>query len=368
MSSKRILIIAQTPPPFHGQSIMQKYLADADWNWAEKDLARMNFSDEINEVGKFKIKKVFELFRLIRLIKKKAKSKFELIYYPPAGPKRIPIYRDIILLFILKRISSKVVLHFHAGGIDQIFKKVSKIESYFIRRAFNGVSAAIVCTEWLKKEVEWCRAKKIFVVGYGVKDVFEDFPAKVKLAKPVCFLFAGNLKKEKGVFTLLKAALILKNLNRRFEIRFIGSFHSDQERQFFFAYIDNNELGNHVKYLGTKSGDKKWEEFQNADALCLPTFETEAMPVSIIEAMMYQMPVVTTNWRSIPDLIKHGENGLLFEPENEIQLSKCMDFLISSQEAITRMGLQARKDYLENFTVAQYLKKMEAVFADLLVN
>src|SRR5688500_14108112 len=160
MNDKRVLIIAQTPPPFHGQSIMQKYLADVKWNWCEKGYERMNFSEEIDEIGSFKIKKISELFGLINRIRKRARPKFELIYYPPGGPNRVPIYRDVIMLFFLRMFSRKIVLHFHAGGIDQIFDKVCKIEAYFIKKAFHKADAVIVLTDWLKKEVEWCIPKK----------------------------------------------------------------------------------------------------------------------------------------------------------------------------------------------------------------
>ena len=81
---------------------------------------------------------------------------------------------------------------------------------------------------------------------------------------------------------------------------------------------------------------------------------------------MFQLPVITTNWRSIPDMIRHDENGLLFEPQNEKQLADCMKRLIHAQEDRTRMGIQARKDFLQNYTVEQHLSKMEQVFKEVL--
>jgi glycosyltransferase involved in cell wall biosynthesis len=365
MTNKRILIIGQTPPPFHGQAIMQNYLAQANWNWCKKEFVRMNFSEEIKEVGTFKIKKILQLFKLINRVRKSTKTKFELIYYPPAGPHRIPIYRDLIFLFYFKIFSQKIILHFHAGGINHIFNKVTKIESYFIKKAFHKVDAAIVLTDWLRKEVEWLMPKKLFVVGNGIEDVFQSFSPKIKHGNPLSFLFIGNLKKEKGIYTLLQSALILKDLGEKFEIKFIGSFHSNEEKQSFSNYINENGLNNYIRYLGAKSGNEKWREFENVDVLCLPTYETEAMPISILEAMMFQIPVITTNWRSIPDLIRHEENGLLFEPKNADQLAACMQRLIHNEGDRKQMGIQARKDYLENFTVEQHLLKMEKVFQDV---
>lgn len=367
MGNKKIIVIAQTPPPFHGQAIMQKYLVDANWDWCKKEFVRMNFSDSIDEVGTFKGKKIRQLLHLINGVRRTNKPKAELIYYPPSGPNRIGIYRDVIILFFLKALSRKIILHFHAGGIDQIFNKVTPLESFLIKKAFNRPEAVIVLTKWLGQEVQWCMPKKNFVVENGIEDVFPQYPTKAGLQnKTVSFLFVGNLKKEKGFFTLLQAAAKLKELDEKFEIRFVGAFHNAEEKERFFAFIESNSLHDIVKYLGVKSGNEKWKEFEAADILCLPTYETEAMPISILEAMMFQMPVITTKWRSIPDVIQHERNGLLFDPEDAGALAKCMQRLMHSEHERVRMGEQARKDYIANFTVEHHLAKMENVFLEVL--
>lgn len=367
MESRRIIIIAQTPPPFHGQAIMQKYLVDVDWNWCTKEFVRMNFSDTISEVGTFRGKKIRQLFHLINRFRKTSKRRAELVYYPPSGPNRIGIYRDVIMLFFLKTFSHKILLHFHAGGIDQIFNKVSGFESFFIKKAFSNADAVIVLTKWLEQEVQWCKPKKTFVVENGIEDVSQQFST---LNRPqnntTTFLFVGNLKKEKGIFTLLQAAAALKELGEQFKIKFVGAFHTSEEKEKFSAFIAANCLHGIVSYLGVKSGNEKWMEFKAADVFCLPTYETEGMPISILEAMMFSIPVITTKWRSIPDIIQHDENGLLFEPGNAMSLALCMQRLIQSEHERLRMGMQARNDYVKKFTVEQHLGKMEKVFQEVL--
>jgi glycosyltransferase involved in cell wall biosynthesis len=223
-----------------------------------------------------------------------------------------------------------------------------------------------VLTEWLKKEVEWCNPRKFFVVGNGIDDVFPNFSKKEKHRNATSFLFVGNLKKEKGIFTLLEAARLLKNQNEKFQVNFIGSFHNTREEEAFLNFIDEKGLRDCVCYLGVKNGNEKWKEFQNADVFCLPTYETEAMPISILEGMMFQLPIITTNWRSIPDMIRDGENGLLFEPKNAEQLAICMQRMIHNENERNQMGEQARRDYLQDFSVQQHLCKMEKVFREAL--
>ena len=97
----KILILAQTPPPYHGQAVMQKYLVDAKWDWCEKKHIRLTYSSKINEVGKFKLSKIFELVRIVLEVwSERLKGKIDLIYYSPSGPNRIPFYRDVVTLFL----------------------------------------------------------------------------------------------------------------------------------------------------------------------------------------------------------------------------------------------------------------------------
>ena len=133
----KILILAQIPPPFHGQAIMQKYLVDAKWEWCEKIHIPLNYSNSISEIGIFRIKKIFRLFSIISKVwNERLRGKIDLIYYPPAGPHRIPIYRDIITLFFIRKCSKKIIFHFHAGGLNEFFQKLS--EEAFAQFLFFG--------------------------------------------------------------------------------------------------------------------------------------------------------------------------------------------------------------------------------------
>ncbi len=60
-----ILLVGQTPPPFHGQSVVTGMLFDHDWGNLKVERLRMAYSDSIDAVGKAGIGKVLHLFSLI---------------------------------------------------------------------------------------------------------------------------------------------------------------------------------------------------------------------------------------------------------------------------------------------------------------
>ena len=74
--------------------------------------------------------------------------------------------------------------------------------------------------------------------------------------------------------------------------------------------------------LGWQSRDQVHRILQDSDVLVLPSIvtesgRTEGIPVSIMEAMAMQVPVIATNISGIPELVKNGETGLVV-PERDV--------------------------------------------------
>ena len=69
-----------------------------------------------------------------------------------------------------------------------------------------------------------------------------------------------------------------------------------------------------VRWLGVQTGAEKSDSFTRSDIFCFPShFESEAFPVVLIEAMRSGLPVVSTRWRGIPDLVEDGKTGYLID-------------------------------------------------------
>ena len=123
MAIKRILIIGQTPPPYHGQAIMTKLLIESPLNNIIIYHIRLEFSKSLSEIGSVKIRKITHLFNvLIKAIVYKVKYSPQALYYMPSGANINPFVRDIVLLSILRLFYKKVIFHFRAAGISEYIK------------------------------------------------------------------------------------------------------------------------------------------------------------------------------------------------------------------------------------------------------
>jgi glycosyltransferase involved in cell wall biosynthesis len=81
--------------------------------------------------------------------------------------------------------------------------------------------------------------------------------------------------------------------------------------------------------------------FQSADVLAL-TSDREGTPNVIMEAMACALPVVATKLGGVPDLVRHGETGFLFEPENTRDAVSALQRLADEPELAAEMGYRAR--------------------------
>ena len=365
----KILILAQTPPPLHGQSIMLQHLVNAKWNWCEKQFIRLNFSRSIEEVGNFGIRKIIKAISVIlRVLKIRLFGQIDILFYPPSGPNKIPFYRDFLLLFFIRRLARKIIFQFHAGGFDLLLNKLNSSEKFLALKVYKMPEATIVLSSNQKSEIEWIKSKEIYIVPNGIEDHYSNSSLTRRTLKIIKILTVGIISETKGILISIETARILKENNYKFMWNFIGDFQSTKLKQEIESKIVKYGLKEFVNFPGSFFGKEKFSFYSNADLFCFPSFDIEAMPLVILEAMMMSLPIVTTNWRGIPDIIENKKNGLLVPIKDSIKLAEVIEKLINDRELRNELAINARKKYLNEFTIERHLKRMEEAFKDVAYN
>jgi len=92
--------------------------------------------------------------------------------------------------------------------------------------------------------------------------------------------------------------------------------------------MEEGGIGDIAEYIGWVQDDEKDRFFSLCDYFILPTYE-EGMPMTILEAFSYGKPVITTPVGSIPEVVQHNKNGILFTPGDTAQLKKILFDVIS---------------------------------------
>jgi glycosyltransferase involved in cell wall biosynthesis len=142
---------------------------------------------------------------------------------------------------------------------------------------------------------------------------------------------------------------------------FAGGNH--EVERFKKSILDNN-ISDIVEYIGWTQDKEKDSYFRACDYFILPTYE-EAMPMTMLEAFSYGKPVISTPVGSIPEILEHNYNGLMFEPGDMPELKGLITQVINNPSLTDRLGKNALQKAAE-FYPAAIKKELEKLYAEIL--
>ena len=169
----------------------------------------------------------------------------------------------------------------------------------------------------------------------------------------------------------MKAISILKDR----EVKCILKLAGDGElRELLEIQTKNLGLADRVEFLGNIPHNELLDIYrdQKINLVVLPSLDLgknnhEGIPFSLIEAMAYGMPVVSTKTGGIPELLK-GKAGLLVPPQNSFSLAEAIEKLIRDQELCLKISQRARKRIEENFHVRKTVSQLIEILNELQQN
>jgi glycosyltransferase involved in cell wall biosynthesis len=365
----KVLIVGQTPPPFGGQAILIERLVSTKLADVELIHVRMAFSSSMNEIGRVRLSKIAHLLVVIvRIVYHRFSDGARILYYPPAGPDRVPMVRDVIVLLTTRWLFDKTVFHFHAGGISELYDGLPRWLRWLYRRAYFNADAAIRLSELTPEDGKLLNAKSEFVIPNGIDDPCPDFngathSTATRPSARLKILFVGILRESKGVNVLLEACGLLAARGVPFELELMGQWHSEDFANTVAAQVAELGVSSQVKFLGVLTGPEKFAAFRRADLFCFPSFfNCEAFPVVLLEAMAWGLPIVSTKWRGIPSIVDDGVNGFLVDPHDAVALADQVERLARDVELRQAMGRAGRAKFVREFTHQRCASRMRSAF------
>jgi glycosyltransferase involved in cell wall biosynthesis len=115
-----------------------------------------------------------------------------------------------------------------------------------------------------------------------------------------------------------------------------------------FVFITSDQVG--------KERNDLFKLIRMADIYALPSY-VEGLPISLLEAMAFGKPVISTNINGIPEAVKHLETGWLIEPGESSRLVEAIEKLKDDVQLREKLGKSAREFVLKNFDERETAKK-----------
>lgn len=162
------------------------------------------------------------------------------------------------------------------------------------------------------------------------------------------YLYFGRIEKLKGMDTLINA---FKNSNHKLVIVGAGVYLPHVEA--LISSIDN------ISYDGFKNGEELIDIIAHAKCVIVPSEWYENCPMNVLEAKALSRPVIGANIGGIPELIRDGVDGYVFEPGSVQGLKEAIDKIDSH---FASFSSEARKDAVERFSKEAYYKKLVSFY------
>jgi glycosyltransferase involved in cell wall biosynthesis len=341
------------------------------------------FSRGLEDIGEFQGTKILLIFWFcVQAVWLRFRHGVRVFYYVPAPGKRVALYRDWLVMLLCRPFFKHIILHWHAAGMAKWLETSTTIGSRTATyRLFRPVDLSLVLSRYNFADAEKLLSRQIRVVNNGIPDPCPDFEkiilprrrehfaARKKIfageipavTMTVNVLFLAHCTREKGIFAAAEAVLranrelAARRLPMRLKLVTAGNFVTDQEKAEFDRLRENPEFVVTVGHLGFVSGEQKSQLLRDADLFLFPTrYLGENQPVNLIEAMAFGLPIVTTRWRSLPEMLPPDYTGLVSD-QNPDEIAATILRVLAEKS-----GEQVRAHFHERFTLERHLTDLAA--------
>lgn len=323
-SNTKILMIGQFPPAVTGESLSN----DTVYNILKKHhfsvkTINSDIGKNSNSVGVFSIKKSLSA---IKIIIKSVLSVFssDAIYITP-GQTFLGTLRFLPITGISYIFKRKLIIHWHGYGALPTLKKYPILAKLF----FNHRAKNVVLTHDFKKkliEIDIPQDNIIVIKNFSMIPPIADLSIKPKNRR-LNVVYLGSLMPEKGFLYFIKASYSTSLFN--FTVCGTGSNE-------YISLANDAHQSFKINYRGLVESNQKESILLNSDILVLQSsYETEGVPLSILEAMSQGCAIIATHHNGIPETVKNS--AIFIPPHSSDELLRQLEILNQDRKKLTKL-------------------------------
>jgi glycogen(starch) synthase len=179
-------------------------------------------------------------------------------------------------------------------------------------------------------------------------------------------LFAGRLAPDKGVETAIQAMaeLVAGWGPQRVSLTLAGSGAEDYTAHLHML-VAQHDLKEHVTFLGWVRHEEMADLMQQYDVLLVPSIWPEPFARVVLEGMVAGLVVVATPAGGTGEIVRDGENGLLFAPGDSHDLAEQIGRLLDDDELRQRLARAGWQTVADEFSLSRMIDQYEAYLQEV---
>jgi glycosyltransferase involved in cell wall biosynthesis len=267
-------------------------------------------------------------------------------------------FRQAITTTIAWLFRKPVIIHTHSAEFREFYAHLPQIVKTGLNWAFGKSTRFIVLSQsWQKFYIDrlGLPAESVVVLPNPVK-LPRSIPERTN-SDLVKLLFLGRIGDRKGAFDLIKAFAAMPPAQQQ-HTHLILAGDGEGERARYL--ISDLNLTASITILDWVNEQQRDELLAQAHVFILPSYN-EGLPMALLEAMSWGLPVITTPVGGIPELVICGTNGLLVNPGEIDELSAALQSLVTSEQLRLQLGNAARATVMP-FEVSKYFSQLADVY------
>lgn len=201
----------------------------------------------------------------------------------------------------------------------------------------------------------------IVTIHYGTQDnslyQLSDCPIKVTQTTPVSLTMVAGFRKQKDHPTLFKALAELKDLPWELSLLGDGELQTEME-----TMVQQLEIADRVTFYGLV--DNVEDYLRRTDVMVLTT-NWEGLPISIIEALSFGLPVIATAVAGTKEQVIDQYNGITVKRGDVEEVREALRLLITRPDLRAEYGISSRELFLDRFLLSTMYKKTLSVYQEI---
>lgn len=273
-------------------------------------------------------------------------------------------HRKLFITKLSRKFKVKVILHLHGSEFKLFYENSDAKMKGKIRGLFEMVDQTVVLGQNWKDFIQQIAPNSNIVVcnntvelpSTTIKHPSEQFN----------ILFLAVLLKRKGIYDLLESInqLNQEQFFKQKNVKFIIG-GDGPEYESVLKYVKDHNLDSVIEMVGWVDGDKKKELLITSHAMILPSYN-EGLPMSILEAMSYGIPVISTDVGSISEVVINKKTGILIESGNVDQIKQSIKTVVTEKELWELISHNSRDLIKQKYNQQQYLENFEIMYQRLI--